>query len=87
MISPVRSTTLRAGLAQAGIGVGVLVLLTAALWWFAAGRLDSELSALAREDTRAITTLLHDDGMAAAVHVIESRVGAGLDEDKILLLT
>jgi hypothetical protein len=87
VISPVRSTTLRAGLAQAGIGVGVLVLLTAALWWFAAGRLDSELSALAREDTRAITTLLHDDGRAAAVHVIESRVGAGLDEDKILLLT
>ncbi len=87
MISPFRSTALRVGLAQAGAGIAALVLLAAALWWITVGRLNGLIDASVREDTRNIATLIRESGVPATLQIIEGRVGGGLDEDEILLLT
>ena len=87
MINPFYSTALRIGLAQAGAGIFTLVLLTMMIWWTTAARLNGELNAKIEEDTRNIAAIVQSSGTPAASQMIESRVGAGLDEDEILLLS
>ena len=86
MINPFRSTALRIGLTQAGAGILALALLASALWWTTTARLNGELNARVREDTRNIAALIYSSGTPAALRMIEGRVGAELDEDEILLL-
>jgi signal transduction histidine kinase len=87
VVSLFHSTALRLGLAQAGAGILALALLASVLWWTMTARLNSELDARVREDTRNIATVVRSSGIPAALQMIDNRVGAGLDEDEILLLT
>jgi signal transduction histidine kinase len=81
------STALRLGLAQAGAGILALTMLASVLWWTMTARLNGELDARVREDTRNIAAVIRSSGTPAALQMIDDRVGAGLDEDEILLLT
>jgi signal transduction histidine kinase len=87
VISPLRSTAFRIGLAQATTTLVVLLVLSATLWWITTSRLDRQLFAEVEDDTRTMATLTRDAGLKATVQTIESRVGSELDEDEILLLT
>jgi hypothetical protein len=82
----VRSTVLRAGIAQVGAGIVVLLLLAGGLWFLTIGRLDRELKELVQEDTRTVTQTAADYGLDIAAQTVERHVGPGLDEDELLLL-
>ena len=82
----VRSAAVRWALGFVGIAVAVLGGFAVLLWMVTHQLIERELAALIESDTRALTALLSDHGIAAAAEAIHDQVGRDINEDQIILL-